>query len=509
MSAPPSATAYGAFLVGLTARVVAVSASVLPEGSNLVLDGLTDDRKDSRDGRGAWARELRMRVRSTLQALGIEPDFMIRFDPLPPPSTGLDLAAFAACLGAVGRLGPDVLGSTLFLGELSLDGRVRPVRGVLPMLRTASGDRRPPRPWKPGDGGWRFVVPKHNRAEASRAGAEFVFAVESAADFLNDTGWPNGILAEPAPASWKPLRRDDEVAGAGLSARTLRALEVAAAGQHGVFLVGPEKLRMSAARALHAFLPPMTESEAIAATEVHSVAGLVDLSKTGGLLRERPFRAPHPTAASANELSRRACGDALVGGGDPVRPGEVSLAHEGTLFLDEAPEFHPTALERIAHVLAEGEARIVRGDVRATYPARPAMLALGAAPCKCETNRRFSGRFDEAKSHAKWCSAEDVEAYRGRALRRLAPFVDMRIEIEHDESSPGVRVSDVHERLRVAENMAGGRPFGERYDGKHCHEPRSKIDRIARTLADLEGEPAVFGRHRDEAVKFALVEATL
>lgn len=482
MNSPPSsATAHGAFLVGLTARVVAVSASVLPEGSNLVLDGLTDNRKGAPDDRGAWARELRMRVRSTLRALGIEPDFLVRFDPLPPSSARLDLAVLAACLGALGRLGPDVLGSTLFLGELSLDGlRVRPIRGVLPMLRTANENQSPPRRWPDGGEGWRAVVPKHNEHEARRAGPEFLFAVDRPEELTApDTSTvcaANWSRARP----WRAAEPVDEVVGVGLSARTLRALELAAAGGHGVLLIGEEKERLAAARALHAFLATMTEIEAVATSEIHSVAGLVDLSRIGGLLRERPFRAPHHALSSANELSRRGCGDALVGGGDPVRPGEVSLAHEGLLFLDPAPEFHPTALERIAHALASGEVRIVRDDVRATYPARPALLVLGAAPCKCETNRKFSGRFDETTAHAKWCASEDVVAYHGRATKYLAPFVDMRIEIERDETSSGVRVADVRRRIETTRGR-----MAKQASAMRGPDPRTRLERAARMAADL------------------------
>jgi magnesium chelatase family protein len=478
VNAPPfSATAFGAFLVGLTARVVAVSASALPEGSNLVLEGMPEARVGkyaSTDLRAAWARELRTRVRATLNALGLPSDFSIRFDPLPARSGCMDLAVLAACLGALGRLGPDVLGSTLFLGELSLDGSVRPIRGVLPMLRRVHEDRLPPGMWLPGLRVWRAVVPRHNIAEAMRSNLAFVFAVEHAADFLNDTGWPSGLLAEPSAPPWKPDAREDEVVGRGLSARTLRALEIAAAGGHGVLLVGHGESRARAARALHAFLPPMTEGEAIAATEICSVAGLFRPSAAehfGGLIASRPFRAPHHTCSEAG----------LVGGGEPARPGEVSLAHGGMLFLDEIPEWKLVPLDRLAGALREGEARIWRKDERATFPARPAALVLGVAPCKCESNlkgRAMSIEQFEA-SHAKWCSPEDIAAYHARATRQLAPFVDMRIDVEHDETSLGVRSAFARRRVEEARRLNKTR-FGSRFAG-----PVGRVARIADTIASL------------------------
>jgi magnesium chelatase family protein len=496
-----SATAFGAFLVGLTARVVAITASVLPAGSGLVLEKLAVPKTRGHEPLVNWSRELRLRVSSTLRSLGIEPDFSIGFDMLPPTSARLDLAALAACLGALGRIGADALGSTIFAGELALDGRARPVRGVLPMLRAAGRDRKPPKPWRDdvqwpaGDVEWRFVVPKSTAEEASRAGPLYVFAVESAHELANDAGFPFGMQAMPPPRPWTPAAPSSELStnAARLGPRVLRALEIAAAGGHGVLLVGPERQRMFAAKLLHGLLPSMTESEAVETTELHSIAGMLDArTARDGLVAGRPFRAPHHTCSP----------EGLVGGGEPMRPGEASLAHNGILFLDAASDFGSSALERLGAILRHGDVKIVRGAERATFPAGPANLVLGLTPCLCEPNGEL-GRL-APDHHERVCTPERITRDRERALKHLGSLVDMTIVLDSDDpQTEKANTNDVgmfakaRTRVEATDAFAWKRPIDEA-----AGLPRA--ERIARTIADLAGREHINGADREEAEALAL-----
>ncbi len=495
MSAPSSAVAFGAFLVGLSARVVAVSASVLPSGSGLVLDAFPAPKRGANNPRESWARELRTRVSSALRSLGVEPDFSIRFDVLPPRSACLDLAVLVACLGVLGKVGADALGSTLFLGELALDGSVRPIRGVLPMLRTAIESRTPSRPFIAEDDGWRFVVPKANAEEARRAGANYVFAVESARDIANDTGFPFGMQAMLPPRPWTPAPppADAPTMAAMLGPRVLRQLEIAAAGPHGVLLVGPERARMLAAKVLHALLPQMIESEAVETTEIHSAAAMLDhRTMHNGLVAGRPFRTPHRTCTP----------EGLVGGGEPMRPGEASLAHNGGLFIDEAAEFKPGALEALARALREGEVSIVRGNERATYSARPEVLVLGLAPCLCEPNAKYGRLKDD--HHERVCTPDRIDRDRERVLRYLCQEIEMKIVLEEPDSEALAVDSDfasmfeeTRARVIATDALAWKRSVGHVVG-------LTRQERIARTIADLDEREHVIFRDREEAAKLSL-----
>jgi len=390
----------------------------------------------------------------------------------------------------------------VFLGELALDGSLRPVRGVLPAAR-----------WAREAGVRAVVVPAPNGPEAAAGGAP-VWPIRDLSGILGILCRGEEIPPTPAPRTTERVVPGDlaEVRGQ-LPAR--RALEVAAAGAHNLLLVGPPGSgKTLLARRLPGLLPPLSREQAVEATCVHSAAG--QLRPGDGLLPAPPFRAPHHTVSAS----------ALVGGGGTVpRPGEVSLAHHGVLFLDEFAEFRRDALEGLRQPLEEGRSVITRTRFSVTFPARFALVAA-MNPCPC-------GHAGDPTRPCR-CDPHRVELYRRRISGPLLDRIDLQIEV------PRVRVEDLSRRERgegtamVAKRVARarrrqeerqGKPNGhlglketERWcrplpDGQRLLERAleqfglsarayHRVLRVARTLADLEGVATVRAAHIAEAVQY-------
>ncbi|MFY1598745.1 YifB family Mg chelatase-like AAA ATPase [Micromonospora sp. WMMD737] len=342
-------------LVGVTGHLVEVEADLAAGLPAVVISGLPDTA----------LHEARDRVRAAVVNSGQRwPNRRITLNLLPAdlPKFGsaFDLAIAAALLGGSGELPLLPLEHVVVLGELGLDGTVRPVRGVLPMVAAAA---------RAGVG--KVIVPAGNAAEAAVVPGVRVRAVDTLhrlVSFVRD-GSP---LIEPEPDGPSPAGGGPdlaEVAGQGLGRR---ALEVAAAGGHHLALVGPPGAgKTMLAERLPSILPELDDEAALEVTALHSIAGL--LPPGGRLLRRPPFQAPHHTATVPS----------LVGGGSGLaRPGAISLAHRGVLFLDEAPEFSRGALEALRQPLENGRVRLVRSRGGAEYPART-QLVLAANPCPC------------------------------------------------------------------------------------------------------------------------------
>jgi magnesium chelatase family protein len=500
------ASVQSSALMGLTPHRITVEVSCTKGPPLFQMVGLPE----------APVREARVRVASALCQLGVLIDsyaITVNLAPADLPKSGatLDLALALGVLAAIERFPAQRLDGVLVLGELSLDGSLRPMRGVLPQLHGALGGAL-----------HTAIVPVHNAAEASLVAQGQVLIADSLASVLEHFS-DQRALCQPARTAFSPtldtLAEVDLAHVRGqLDAR--RALEVAAAGGHNLLLMGPPGAgKTLLARALRTILPPLTFEEALECTAVHSVAGI--LSAERGIVEARPFRAPHHSVSEAG----------LVGGGSHPRPGEVSLAHNGVLFLDELPEFRRSALEALRQPLEDGHVSIARAQARASFPARPVLVgAMNPCPCGYAT--------DGHPNHQCQCSAATIARYRRRLSGPLLDRLDVHTRLAavdlralsrggEGESSASVSLRVLAARERQLERWRAGvtsrrtngeLPLGEiqRIAGLSGETRRLlesaanqlglsarafvKVLRVARTIADLEGEPNVRAPHVSLAI---------
>ena len=436
-------------------------------------------------------RESRERVRAALANSGVnfpQQRVTVNLAPASLRKTGpsFDLAIAVAVVAADGGL-PDGDLRDAVCGELSLSGEIRPIRGALAMALAA---RR--------GGVERMLVPVANAPESALTDGLEVIGVPTLVELLELLrGDRTAEPAVPALAVDGADHDGPDLADVRGQADARRALEIAAAGGHNLLMIGPPGAgKTMLARRLPGILPPPTMAEAIEITKVQGAAGLA----RGGLVTERPFRAPHHTISASG----------LVGGGVPPRPGEITLAHYGVLFLDELPEFARTALEALRQPMEEGEVTVVRGQRAVTYPAR-AMLVAACNGCPCA---RTAGD----------CTCNDVD--RIRYARRLSgPLLD-RIDLvcELGQPPPPVLVGSrpvvegsnrVRERVETARRIQDDRPSGGRIQVSKAAAARAqlwhlsgrgqdRVLRLARTIADLAGADEVEGDHLDEAIGYRM-----
>src|SRR5215475_1425679 len=403
-----------AALQGIEAAPVSVEVDVTSGLPSFTTVGLPDSA----------VRESRDRVRAAIRNAGLEfpvERITVNLAPadLKKEGAAFDLPMALGILAATGLVKPDRLERALVLGELSLDGQVRPVRGVLPVALHCRRRGYPA-----------LVIPAGNAAEASAvSGLDLipVHTLQDAVQYLNGEREPP---PRPDARCWPAAPHADapdfgEVRG---HAHAKRALEIAAAGGHNVIMIGPPGAgKTMLARRLTTILPPLSLDEAIEVSMVWSVSGLLPAER--GLVTERPFRAPHHTASDAG----------LIGGGSIPHPGEVSLAHHGVLFMDEMPEFSQRVLEALRQPLEEGHVVVSRTAGTAAFPAR--FQFVGAAnPC-----RRGCASFLTCA-----CSPAERAQYLSRLSRPLLDRIDLHLEIPAvpyaqlastaaGESSPAIR----------------------------------------------------------------------
>jgi magnesium chelatase family protein len=497
------ALAYTVAFEGVEARMVEVQCAVSNGAPYFGIVGLPDKA----------VSEARERVRAAVAALSIalpSKRIIINLSPadLPKEGSHFDLPIALALLAALEIIPKDEVERTVALGELSLDGRLMPVIGALPAAMAAAEEDRV------------LLCPKACGAEAAWVGATQVLAARSLDEVLRHyTGQVPITPAEAGEVVADPQRRDlREVKG---QERAKRALEIAAAGRHHMLMVGtPGSGKSMLAARLPGILPPLSAMEALETSMIHSLAGLLN---EGGISRTRPFREPHHTASMA----------AIVGGGKGAKPGEISLAHNGVLFLDEFPEFPRAVLETLRQPIETGEVVVARANAHVRYPCRFLLMAA-ANPCKCgyltDPNR--------ACGRAPVCG----EDYMGRISGPLMDRFDLRVEVPpvgyadldlpasgdtsatvaarvraarqrqeaRFEGAPGARVNaDLEGRLleEVASPDAEGRDFLTRVAERFALTARGyhRVIRVARTIADLDGEDQVRRPHVAEAVSYRLM----
>ena len=490
---------------GITARPIEVQCAIAPGLPGFSVVGLPDKA----------VSEARERVRTAFNTMGLafpNKRITVNLSPADLPKVGshFDLPIAMALLGAMDVIPIDEVEGTLSLGELSLDGQLLPVSGALPAAMTAA------------DMDKTLLCPEASGPEAAWVEAAHVLAPATLAALVGHFSGRAPLTPAEAGAAVSTNGGHKNMRDVKGQARAKRALEIAAAGRHHMLMVGPPGAGKSMlASRIPSILPPLTPREALETSVIQSVAGEL----TGGQIsRTAPYRAPHHTATKS----------ALVGGGTRVGPGEISLAHNGVLFLDELPEFSGAVLETLRQPIETGEVRVARANAHVTYPAR-AMVVAAANPCRCG----HLGDASRACAKAPRCGQD----YLGRISGPLLDRFDIRIEVpalsfqalettERAESSDviagrvasarAVQIARFADRPdtwlnsdaegdvldEIATPDEAGRALLEKVDARFNLTSRGyhRILRVARTIADLEGSPKVLEHHLAEAVSYRVTD---
>ncbi len=462
----------------------------------------------------AAVKESKERVRAALKNTGFDfplKQVVVNLAPadIKKEGSAFDLPIAIGMLIAEGVVNQEMVDGYLIVGELSLDGRVKPVRGALSMAVLAK---------KAGYRG--MIIPADNAQEAAVVESVPIFGMETlpqVVEFLTGKAAEAvSINIQSAFETYSAYQEDfSEVKG---QEHAKRAIEVAAAGAHNMIMIGPPGSgKTMLARRLPSVLPRMTFDESIETTKIHSIMGL--LKKGQPLIATRPFRSPHHTISDAG----------LIGGGQVPKPGEVSLSHNGVLFLDELPEFKRNVLEALRQPLEDGQVTISRAITSLTYPASMMMVAA-MNPCKCG--------FHGDPFHQCHCTPHQIQTYRSKVSGPLMDRIDIHIEVpaikfnEISSDTVGEPSSSIRERVTLARKIQQERFKSDgiyanahmkpRHIRKYCKidddcqslmekamnrlglsaRAYNRILKVARTIADIEGSEKIATHHISEAIQY-------
>ncbi len=504
---------FSSATVGIDAYIVEVETHCEKHVPGFIIVGLPDNAvKESRERVTAAIKNSEFEFPLKKITINLAPADIKK------EGSSFDLPIAIGILSAIEEIKLDLLDDTIFLGELSLDGALRPIKGALPISVEARKK-----------GIKNIVLPKVSAKEASIVDGINVYGMENLSEvvqFLNGDIKKEKIVTNKDELFAKVNSYHLDFSDVKGQENVKRALEVAAAGAHNIIMIGPPGSgKTMLAKRIPSILPPMTFDEALETTKIHSIAGIIP--KDHALITERPFRSPHHTVSDA----------ALVGGGSFPRPGEVSYSHHGVLFLDELPEFKKNVLEVMRQPLEDSKVTVSRSKLSLEFPAN-FMLAAAMNPCPC-------GFFTDPEKECT-CAPQQIQRYMSKISGPLLDRIDIHIEVPavkykelsaetKSEKSVNVRERVIKarktqlERFKEVKHIYNNGDMGSKEVRQYCKldsagsellkmamtklglsaRAYDRILKVSRTIADLENSEGILSQHISEAIQYRSLDREL